>query len=133
MTFGETVRQLRILAGMKQEDLAVQWGPSVSTISRIENNQAKVTIKQLPRLASLLKTPLINLLNAIDPDGVEILPSQNPGLSVAEREVYERFLRQCEQENQALKRELLEKKLEIEQLRIENKEFRQGFSATRQA
>ena len=133
MTFGETVRQLRIQAGMKQEDLAVQWGPSVSTISRIENNQAKVSIKQLPRLASPLKTPLINLLNAIDPDGVGILQSQNQGLSVTEREVYERFLRQCEQENQALKQELLEKKSEIEQLRIENKEFRQGFSANRQA
>ena len=53
MTFGETIRQLRLLTNMNQLHLALEWGKSVSTVSRVESNQAAVRMQDLPGLAAL--------------------------------------------------------------------------------
>jgi transcriptional regulator with XRE-family HTH domain len=124
MTPGELVRQYRLRQNIKQLDLAIRSGVSVSTISRIENDKVKVKAEALPRLAAILNTSVESLFPFTSKHP---LLTEAPSSSVSENEraLYERCLRKWEQENEVLKQELKGKKLEIQQLRTENKVLRE--------
>ena len=56
--FGMRVRQLRLAAGLTQEDLAHRCGLFRTYMSRIETGRANPTLTMVDALATSLKVPL---------------------------------------------------------------------------
>jgi transcriptional regulator with XRE-family HTH domain len=59
--FGSRVRQLRLVSGLTQEDLAHSCGLFRTYLSRIENGAANPTLTMIHALASSLRVPVIAL------------------------------------------------------------------------
>ena len=55
VSVGESVRIIRELQGMSQNDLAIATGISQSTISAIENNRVKLGVERAKVIAIALK------------------------------------------------------------------------------
>jgi transcriptional regulator with XRE-family HTH domain len=62
--FGRRVRQLRLAAGMTQEDLAHRCGLFRTYMSRIETGRANPTLTMIDALAGSLKVPVGQLFEA---------------------------------------------------------------------
>ena len=54
-SIGERVKYLRVLRGLSQLDLAVNCGYEKTTISRIENGRANITLKTILKLSNGLE------------------------------------------------------------------------------
>lgn len=65
--FGKRVRQLRLAAGMTQEDLAHRCGLFRTYMSRIETGRANPTLTMIDALAGSLKVPVAQLFEAEAP------------------------------------------------------------------
>lgn len=59
--FGARIRELRLLAGLTQEDLAERCGLFRTYMSRIETGQANPTLTMIHALADSLKAPVTAL------------------------------------------------------------------------
>lgn len=59
--FGQRVRELRLAAGMTQEDLAERCGLFRTYMSRIETGQANPTLTMIHALADSLGLPVVRL------------------------------------------------------------------------
>ena len=59
--FGSRVRELRLAAGLTQEQVAHRWGASTVTISKIENGRMNPGAWGLPGLASALEVERADL------------------------------------------------------------------------
>lgn len=59
--FGRRVRQLRLAAGMTQEDLAHRCGLFRTYMSRIETGRANPTLTMIDALAGSLQVPVAQL------------------------------------------------------------------------
>lgn len=59
--FGMRVRQLRLAAGLTQEDLAHRCGLFRTYMSRIETGRANPTLTMVDALATSLKVPIAAL------------------------------------------------------------------------
>lgn len=62
--FGMRVRQLRLAAGLTQEDLAHRCGLFRTYMSRIETGRANPTLTMVDALATSLKVPIASLFEA---------------------------------------------------------------------
>ncbi len=67
--FGMRVRQLRLAAGLTQEDLAHRCGLFRTYMSRIETGRANPTLTMVDALATSLKVPIASLFET-DMSGV---------------------------------------------------------------
>lgn len=67
--FGMRVRQLRLAAGLTQEDLAHRCGLFRTYMSRIETGRANPTLTMVDALATSLKVPIAALFET-DRSGV---------------------------------------------------------------
>lgn len=70
--FGMRVRQLRLAAGLTQEDLAHRCGLFRTYMSRIETGRANPTLTMVDALATSLKVPIASLFDA------DVPPSKKP-------------------------------------------------------
>ena len=59
--FAERLRELRITAGLSQEQLAEALGLSVKTVSYWENAHNSVTFNKIPAIANALGVPVYKL------------------------------------------------------------------------
>jgi transcriptional regulator with XRE-family HTH domain len=59
--FGQRIRQLRLAAGLTQEDLSERCGLFRTYMSRIETGQANPTLTMIHALATSLKVPVVAL------------------------------------------------------------------------
>ena len=64
---GQKLRLLREFRNYSQEYIAEKLGITQNAYSRIENNQTKVTIERLERLAVILNIPPLELLSDKEP------------------------------------------------------------------
>ena len=105
MSVGNTLRKLRVERNMKQTEMADKLGISLSTYSRIENDQSVLDAALLPKIAKEFGTTLDNLLD----DGKVIFSNNvqhnkgagvivQKGISEAERELYERIISRLEKD-----------------------------------
>lgn len=62
--FGMRVRQLRLAAGLTQEDLAHRCGLFRTYMSRIETGRANPTLTMMEALATSLNVPISSLFEA---------------------------------------------------------------------
>lgn len=62
--FGMRVRQLRLAAGLTQEDLAHRCGLFRTYMSRIETGRANPTLTMMEALATSLNVPIASLFEA---------------------------------------------------------------------
>ncbi|MBM6978382.1 MAG: helix-turn-helix transcriptional regulator [Actinomyces succiniciruminis] len=67
--FGERVRDLRLAAGLTQEQLAERWNSSAVTVSRIENGRMNPGVWGMPSLARVLGCSLTALFEGAAADG----------------------------------------------------------------
>jgi transcriptional regulator with XRE-family HTH domain len=67
-SFGARVRELRMAAGMTQEDLAERCGLFRTYMSRIETGRANPTLTMIDALAASLGVPITTLFER-DPPG----------------------------------------------------------------
>jgi transcriptional regulator with XRE-family HTH domain len=67
LAFGQNVLAARTKVGMTMADLAVKAGVSRFYISRIEANDANVTLDMVTRLAAVLLVPPRDLLKPLRP------------------------------------------------------------------
>ena len=72
-TFGARIRDLRLAAGMTQEDLSERCGLFRTYMSRIETGQANPTLTMIHALAGSLRVPVVRLFES-DPPGTEPVP-----------------------------------------------------------
>jgi len=63
---GENVRQIRLSAGLSQEELAERMGVDRAYVSGLELGQRNPTIVTLWHTAEALKVPIAKLLEATD-------------------------------------------------------------------
>jgi transcriptional regulator with XRE-family HTH domain len=61
--FGQRVRELRLAAGMTQEDLAERCGLFRTYMSRIETGQANPTLTMIQALADSLELPVLSFFD----------------------------------------------------------------------
>jgi transcriptional regulator with XRE-family HTH domain len=61
--FGQRVRELRLAAGMTQEDLAERCGLFRTYMSRIETGQANPTLTMIHALADSLELPVLSFFD----------------------------------------------------------------------
>jgi transcriptional regulator with XRE-family HTH domain len=59
--FGERIRELRVAAGMKQDEFAEKCGFARSYMSRIETGTANPSLDAIQTLATALKVPVQEL------------------------------------------------------------------------
>ena len=78
--FGARVRELRVLAGLTQEDLAERCGLFRTYMSRIETGKANPTLTLIHALATSLRVPAKALLDTgpvlVEPSGAAGRPSR---------------------------------------------------------
>jgi transcriptional regulator with XRE-family HTH domain len=65
--FGQRVRELRMAAGMTQEDLAERCGLFRTYMSRVETGQANPTLTMIHALADSLGVPVVSLFTRSAP------------------------------------------------------------------
>ena len=76
--FGSRVRQLRLAAGLTQEDLAHRCGLFRTYMSRIETGRANPTLTMIEALAGSLRVPMAQLFEPDTPAtarGKPVLPT----------------------------------------------------------
>lgn len=66
--FGKRLKQLRLSAGISQEELAERVGVATKTVSYWENAHNPVTLNKLPILADVLNVPIYKLFIFVDTD-----------------------------------------------------------------
>lgn len=66
--FGKRLKQLRLQAGMSQEELAEQVGVATKTVSYWENAHNPVTLSKIPIIADILGVPVYKLFVFFDVD-----------------------------------------------------------------
>jgi transcriptional regulator with XRE-family HTH domain len=59
---GERLREARLTLGVTQSELAAALGVSAVTVARYELGERSLPIAQLPRIAQLLRCPIVTLL-----------------------------------------------------------------------
>lgn len=75
MTLYERIRQLRIHAGMSQDDLAQAMGyKDRSMITKIESGKVDISQKKILSFAKVLNTTPAYLMGLTDPEPAEIDP-----------------------------------------------------------
>jgi transcriptional regulator with XRE-family HTH domain len=65
LIFGERVRELRLAAGLKQDEFADQCGFARSYLSRIETGGANPSLDAVQTLAVALKVPVRELFTDV--------------------------------------------------------------------
>ena len=73
--FGKRVRQLRLDAGMTQEDLAHRCGLFRTYMSRIETGRANPTLTMIDALAGSLRVPTAQLFEPETPSRSRAKPA----------------------------------------------------------
>lgn len=63
-TFGENVRRQRVALGLKQSEVSERSGIAQPVISKIENGQVNLTLRQMSRLAKVLDGDVTSMLKA---------------------------------------------------------------------
>lgn len=63
---GRTIRRLRLIKGISQEDFALRAGINRSYMSSIENGKRQVSIEIIERVASALEIPLYELFRRVE-------------------------------------------------------------------
>lgn len=63
---GRTIRHLRLIKGISQEDFALRAGINRSYMSSIENGKRQVSIEIIERVASALEIPLYELFRRVE-------------------------------------------------------------------
>ena len=76
--FGRRVRQLRLAAGMTQEDLAHRCGLFRTYMSRIETGRANPTLTMIDALAGSLQVPVAQLFEPEAPPKPRPKPAGPP-------------------------------------------------------
>ena len=61
--YGEKIRMIRELRDFSQEYDADQLGIKQNSYSKIENNQSKLTVDMLQKLAKVLDVSLMDIMN----------------------------------------------------------------------
>lgn len=97
MTFGDRLKELRISAGLTQDELAAKLNTSKQSISRYENSSREPNIKTAKRIADVLGVSLESLAvhtppapnYALDiPPSLAIKLSHLDGLDLSKVEAY---------------------------------------------
>lgn len=94
---GEKIRQIRLMKGYSQENLADMLGISTTAYGDIERNKTELTIVRANEIAKTLHISMLDLLD------VESLANLTPALSYKERELNE--VEKLHLENEKLKAE----------------------------
>ena len=76
MTFGRRLKELRISAGLTQEELALRLNTSKQSISRYENSSREPNIKTAKRIADVLGVSLESLAVHSPPEAVIPFPER---------------------------------------------------------
>lgn len=61
--YGQKIRMVRELRGLKQEHVASRLGIAQNTYSQYENNQIKITVETLQRIAEILEVNPMDLMS----------------------------------------------------------------------